>query len=55
MPGEPVAEFAARTTTDVLSTLDTQLKDVDVVRVIESRPLSRSKRWALVDVLERAR
>jgi small subunit ribosomal protein S17 len=26
----------------------------DVVRVIESRPLSRSKRWALVDVLERA-
>jgi small subunit ribosomal protein S17 len=27
----------------------------DTVRVIESRPLSRSKRWALVDVLERAR
>jgi small subunit ribosomal protein S17 len=27
----------------------------DVVRVIESRPLSRTKRWKLVDVLERAR
>jgi small subunit ribosomal protein S17 len=27
----------------------------DTVRVIESRPLSRSKRWALVDVVERAR
>ncbi|MCW3027002.1 MAG: ribosomal protein, partial [Solirubrobacterales bacterium] len=27
----------------------------DIVRVIESRPLSRTKRWALVDVLERAR
>ena len=27
----------------------------DVVRVIESRPLSRTKRWALVDGLERAR
>ncbi|MGA2320754.1 MAG: 30S ribosomal protein S17 [Solirubrobacteraceae bacterium] len=27
----------------------------DVVRVIESRPLSATKRWALVDVLERAR
>jgi len=27
----------------------------DVVRVIESRPLSRSKRWRLVDVLEKAR
>jgi small subunit ribosomal protein S17 len=27
----------------------------DTVRVIESRPLSKSKRWKLVDVLERAR
>ncbi|HXB65352.1 MAG TPA: 30S ribosomal protein S17 [Solirubrobacteraceae bacterium] len=27
----------------------------DVVRLIESRPLSRTKRWRLVDVLERAR
>ena len=27
----------------------------DMVRVIESRPLSRSKRWNLVEVLERAR
>jgi small subunit ribosomal protein S17 len=26
----------------------------DVVRVIESRPLSRTKRWRLVEVLERA-
>jgi small subunit ribosomal protein S17 len=27
----------------------------DVVRVVESRPLSRLKRWKLIDVLERAR
>lgn len=27
----------------------------DTVRVIESRPLSRTKRWRLVDVLERAK
>ncbi len=27
----------------------------DTVRVIESRPLSKSKRWKLLDVLERAR
>jgi small subunit ribosomal protein S17 len=27
----------------------------DVVRVIESRPLSRTKRWRLVEILERAR
>jgi small subunit ribosomal protein S17 len=26
----------------------------DVVRLIESRPLSRTKRWRLVEVLERA-
>jgi small subunit ribosomal protein S17 len=27
----------------------------DVVRVIEARPRSRTKRWRLVEVLERAR
>ena len=27
----------------------------DTVRVVESRPLSRTKRWRLIDVLERAR
>ena len=27
----------------------------DTVRIVESRPLSRSKRWRLVDVLERAK
>jgi small subunit ribosomal protein S17 len=27
----------------------------DVVRVVESRPLSRSKRWRLVEVIEKAR
>jgi small subunit ribosomal protein S17 len=27
----------------------------DTVRVVESRPLSRTKRWRLTDVLERAR
>jgi small subunit ribosomal protein S17 len=30
-------------------------REGDVVRVIESRPISRTKRWALVDVVERAR
>ncbi|MDQ3759778.1 MAG: 30S ribosomal protein S17 [Actinomycetota bacterium] len=27
----------------------------DVVRVVESRPLSRTKRWRLVEVVEKAR
>jgi small subunit ribosomal protein S17 len=30
-------------------------REGDVVRVIETRPLSRTKRWRLVEVLERAR
>jgi small subunit ribosomal protein S17 len=27
----------------------------DLVRVIESRPLSKTKRWRLIEVLERAK
>jgi small subunit ribosomal protein S17 len=27
----------------------------DVVRIIESRPLSRDKRWSLTEIVERAR
>jgi small subunit ribosomal protein S17 len=27
----------------------------DVVRVVESRPLSRTKRWRLIEVVEKAR
>jgi small subunit ribosomal protein S17 len=27
----------------------------DTVRIVECRPLSRSKRWRLVEILERAR
>jgi small subunit ribosomal protein S17 len=34
---------------------DNDAHEGDVVRVIESRPLSRTKRWRLTDVLERAR
>ena len=29
-------------------------REGDVVRVVESRPLSRTKRWRLLDVVERA-
>jgi small subunit ribosomal protein S17 len=30
-------------------------REGDIVRVVESRPLSRTKRWMLLDVVERAR
>lgn len=32
-----------------------QAREGDVVRIVETRPLSRTKRWRLVGVLERAR
>ena len=32
-----------------------EAQEGDVVRVVESRPLSKTKRWRLVEVLERAR
>ena len=44
--GEPAPEFAERTTKDVMETLDTQLKDVDVVRVID-------RHWLAADELNR--
>ena len=27
----------------------------DIVRIVETRPLSKTKRWALMDVMERAK
>jgi small subunit ribosomal protein S17 len=32
-----------------------QASEGDIVRVIECRPLSRTKRWRLLEVVERAR
>jgi hypothetical protein len=46
MLGEPTPEFTERTTTDVLRTLDGQLQDVDVVRVID-------RHWLASDLLNR--
>ena len=34
---------------------ENQAQEGDTVRVVESRPMSRTKRWRLVEVLERAR
>jgi hypothetical protein len=46
MLGEPAPECAERTTKDALETLDTQLKDVDVARVID-------RHWLASDALSR--
>jgi small subunit ribosomal protein S17 len=34
---------------------DNEANEGDRVRVVESRPLSRTKRWRLVEILERAK
>jgi len=46
MPGEPAPDFAQRTATDVLEALDGEVKQVDVVRVID-------RRWLAPDALSR--
>ena len=34
---------------------DNQSHEGDVVRIMETRPLSKRKRWRLIEILERAR
>ena len=33
----------------------TKIKTGDTVRVMETRPLSKTKRWRLVEIVEKAR
>jgi small subunit ribosomal protein S17 len=52
----PVYEKVVRRTTTIHAHDEgNEANAGDVVRVIEARPLSRTKRWRLVEVLERAR
>jgi small subunit ribosomal protein S17 len=52
----PVYEKVVRKTATIHAHDETNDANAgDVVRVIESRPLSRTKRWRLVEVLDRAR
>ena len=43
--------------TDMLGAFDERndAHEGDTVRVVESRPISRRKRWRLVEIVERAR
>ena len=34
---------------------DNEAQEGDIVRVVETRPLSRTKRWRLVEIVEKAR
>jgi small subunit ribosomal protein S17 len=49
------AKFVLRTKTLYVHDEENDLNEGDRVRVMETRPLSKLKRWRLVEVLERAK
>ena len=48
-------KFVNKTTKFVAESLDESLREGDTVRIMETRPLSKTKRWRLVEILERAK
>ena len=47
--------FKMQTTKFVAESLDETCKEGDTVRIMETRPLSKTKRWRLVQIIERAK
>ena len=47
--------FMNKTTKFVAECLDETVKEGDTVRIMETRPLSKTKRWRLVQIIERAK
>ena len=48
-------KFVNKTTKFVAESLDETCKEGDTVRIMETRPLSKTKRWRLVQIIERAK
>ena len=48
-------KFMNKTTKFVAECLDATVKEGDTVRIMETRPLSKTKRWRLVQIIERAK
>ena len=48
-------KFVNKTTKFVAECLDESVREGDTVRIMETRPLSKTKRWRLVQILERAK
>ena len=48
-------KFIKRTTKLMVHDETNDAREGDVVRVMETRPLSKNKRWRLVEVVERAK
>ena len=48
-------KFMNKTTMFVAECLDETVQEGDTVRIMETRPLSKTKRWRLVQIIERAK
>ena len=48
-------QFVNKTTKFAAECLDTTVHEGDTVRIMETRPLSKTKRWRLVEIIERAK
>ncbi|MGY6520453.1 MAG: 30S ribosomal protein S17 [Mongoliitalea sp.] len=48
-------KFVAKTTKFMVHDEKNDAREGDVVRISETRPLSKNKRWRLVEIIERAK
>ena len=48
-------KFVNKTTKFVAECLDTTVSEGDTVRIMETRPLSKSKCWRLVEIVEKVK
>lgn len=48
-------KFVAKTTKFMVHDENNECKPGDVVKISETRPLSKNKRWRLVEIIERAK
>jgi small subunit ribosomal protein S17 len=55
VPHPVYGKMIARTTKLKAHDEENQAKQGDTVRIMETRPLSRDKRWRVVEIVERAR
>ena len=48
-------KFVNKTTRFVAECLDESVREGDTVKIMETRPLSKTKRWRLLQIIERAK
>lgn len=48
-------KFIKRTTKLMAHDAENEANEGDTVRIVETRPLSKNKRWRLADIIERAK